>query len=113
MPIADLISLLIAHLAVVVLLVGATATSLKSKSSVVSSRIGMKFDRNVLSVNVLSIVFVRMPNGNDVGRARPRTLIGRLPNYGVPIGCQDPRDNCKRGWGAFGSRKQFVDMHTC
>jgi len=55
----------------------------------------------------------RKTNGNDARRATTRTLIGRQPNSGVSIGGQNPRDNSKRGWGEFGSRKQFVDMHNC
>ena len=54
----------------------------------------------------------RRSSGNDVRRATTRTL--NLPNQGgAAIGCQESRDkNNKHCWGAFGSRKQFVDMHN-
>lgn len=58
-----------------------------------------------------AVVCRRKASGNDVRRATARAL-NLLSHSGDAIGCQDARDKNERCWGAFGSRKQFVDMHN-
>jgi len=58
-----------------------------------------------------AVVGHRRPSGNDVRRTTAQTL--NLPSHaGAAIGYQQSRDQNQRCWGAFGSRKQFVDMHS-
>ena len=58
---------------------------------------------------ILTIVCDRNADRNVVRRAATLTLIIRRSKCGVAIGCSDQNN---RGWGMFGSRKKFVDMHN-
>jgi len=62
-------------------------------------------------MSMFATICDRNTNGNVARGALALTLIGRLPNSGVSIGCQHPRDKNKHVWGVFGSRNRFVDMH--
>ena len=65
------------------------------------------------SIIIFTIVYDRNAGRNVVFRATTLTLIIRPSKCGVAIGCsQNPRDQNNRGWGMYGSRKKFVDMHN-